>query len=100
MVERLPEEQARQGSKGRPVLYVLIASLVLIAVATVGLLTWNGATAPPDYASRSQNAARDTVRPDTTGSLGGKATPAPSEQGAPGATQPAHPTTGNDKPQP
>ena len=61
MAEQLPPEGARQGSRGKPVLYVLIASLVLLAVATVGLLAWNSANSPKDYPSQSQDAARKEI---------------------------------------
>lgn len=85
MQDRIPEKNARQGSRGKPVLYVLIASLVLLAVAITGLMTWQGANSPKDYASQSQDASRDTV----TGSVTGKAstTKAPDQTGtAPTAT--------------
>lgn len=35
-------EQARAGSWGKQVLYVLIASLVLLAIVWVGLEIWGG----------------------------------------------------------
>ncbi|SFK74937.1 hypothetical protein [Methylorubrum salsuginis] len=57
--------EARQGEKGKPVLYVLVASLVLLAIATVGLLSWNRAESPADYAGKSQESAREI----TTGSV-------------------------------
>lgn len=57
--------EARQGEKGKPVLYVLVASLLLLAVATVGLLSWNRAEAPADHAGKSQESAREL----TTGSV-------------------------------
>ncbi|AWN41682.1 hypothetical protein U8607_09005 [Methylobacterium durans] len=88
MAERLPEENARQGSRGKPVLYVLLASLVLLAIATVGLLTWNGANAPKDYASQSQDASRKEV----TGSVTGKSNaPASSNSGGVPTENPAYP---------
>ena len=59
------QTDARQGSKGKPVLYVLVASLVLLAVATVGLLSWNRAESPADHAGKSQESAREM----TTGSV-------------------------------
>lgn len=54
-------KQARQGEKGTPVLYVLIAAIILAAVAGAGVLTWQGSTSPPDHASQSQDAARQTA---------------------------------------
>lgn len=59
------QTDARQGAKGKPVLYVLVASLVLLAVATVGLLSWNRAETTSDYAGKSQESAREM----TTGSV-------------------------------
>lgn len=67
--------QARQGAKGKPVLYVLIGSLVLLAVYMVVLLTWSGTTAPPDHASQSQDAARATAANPSSGSSSPAGTP-------------------------
>jgi flagellar basal body-associated protein FliL len=64
--DKLPTDAARQGQRGRPVLVVLLASLAVLAVALVGLVTWQGATAPKDYASLSQDAARYTAVSPTT----------------------------------
>ncbi len=61
MVDNKPAVEARQGRRGQPVLYVLAASLALLAIALVGLLTWQGETAPKDYASLSQESARHVV---------------------------------------
>lgn len=68
MVERLTPEESRQGQRGKPVLWVLVGSLVLMAVAMVGLMTWNGANSPKDYASQSQDASRKEI----TGSVNGQ----------------------------
>lgn len=68
MVERLNPNESRQGERGKPMLWVLVGSLVLLAIATVGLLTWNGANSPKDYASQSQDASRKEV----TGSVNGQ----------------------------
>src|SRR4051794_11516460 len=88
MAERLPDQQARQGSRGKPVLYVLIASSVLLAVATVGLLAWNGAKAPKEYPSQSQDAARKEV----TGSVTGRSNePSSSNSSRVPAGNPAYP---------
>jgi hypothetical protein len=43
---------------GTPLLFAEIGSLALLAVAMVALLGWNGANAPKDYASQSQDALR------------------------------------------
>lgn len=67
MTEKTSPQQARQGAPGKPALYVLIASLALMAVYMVGLLTWSGSTAPPDPASQSQAASRAEVTGSTSG---------------------------------
>ena len=89
---------ARQGAKGRPVLYVLLGSLALLAIAMVGLMTWNGANAPKDYASQSQDASRQQITgsPSGTGGVsssnsagvpaGNPAYPVPAEPKATGST--------------
>jgi flagellar basal body-associated protein FliL len=93
MVEKLNQQESRQGERGKPVLWVLVASLVLLAIATVGLLTWNGSNSPKDYASQSQDASRREV----TGSVNGQSSGAsPSNSaGVPGGNpsypQPAQP---------
>jgi flagellar basal body-associated protein FliL len=92
MAERLNQQESRQGERGKPVLWVLVASLVLLAIATVGLLTWNGATSPKDYPSQSQDASRREV----TGSVNGSSTPSNSNStavpgGNPSYPQPAQP---------
>lgn len=86
--ERIPETNARQGSKGKPMLYVLGGSLLLLAVAIAGLMTWQGANSPPDYASKSQDASRQEVTGSVTGS-GNK--PASSNTGNVPAGNPAYP---------
>ncbi len=87
--ERVPEQDARQGSRGKPVLYVLGASLILLAIAITGLMTWQGANSPPDNASRSQGASREQV----TGSVTGSTDKAPAaNNGNVPAGNPAYPT--------
>lgn len=93
MQENLNQKDARQGERGRPVLWVLVASLALLAVATVALLTWNGAKSPNDYASQSQDAARR----EATGSIGGSTTaPSPANPANPPPAQPS--ASGDSKP--
>lgn len=74
-------------------LWVLVASLVLLAIATVGLLTWNGANSPKDYASQSQDASRKEVTGSVTGQPGGASST--NSTGVPGGNpsypQPAQP---------
>ena len=89
--------EARQGAKGRPVLYVLLGSLALLAVAMVALLGWNGANAPKDYASQSQDASRQQITGSANGvssansggvPAGNPAYPAPAEPKSTGSTAP------------
>lgn len=87
MVEKLNPQESRQGERGKPVLWVLVASLVLLAIATVGLLTWNGANAPKDYASQSQDASRREV----TGSVNGQTSPSTSNSTAVPGGNPSYP---------
>lgn len=61
MVERHTAQESRQGRRGRPVLVVLLVSVGLMIAALAGLMIWQGETAPPDYASQSQAAARTAV---------------------------------------
>jgi flagellar basal body-associated protein FliL len=93
MAEKLNQQESRQGERGKPVLWVLVASLVLLAIATVGLLTWNSANSPKDYASQSQDASRREVTGSVNGQSGG-ATPSNSSAvpgGNPSYPQPASP---------
>jgi len=86
MADKLQGQDARQGKRGKPVLYVLIASMVLLAIAITGLMTWQGANSPKDYASQSQDASRKEV----TGSVNGAATAPSSNPSNPNApTQPS-----------
>ncbi|MCG7393611.1 hypothetical protein MHY87_11900 [Microvirga sp. ACRRW] len=93
MVQQVPDDRARQGPSGRPVLGVLIGSLLLLAVAVGGYLIWVGSTSPDDPGT-------DAARSATTGSTSGSsanptdrtspanpAYPAPDAQ--PSANQPA-----------
>ena len=87
MVEKLTPQEGRQGERGKPVLWVLIGSLVLLAVATVGLLTWNGANSPKDYASQSQDASRKEI----TGSVNGTSNTSTSNSTAVPGGNPSYP---------
>ena len=61
------ESQARQGGKGRPVLYVLVASLVLLGIYMVGLMTWSTSTSQSNVSNQSTDAMRETTTGSTTG---------------------------------
>lgn len=57
--------RTRQGPKGRPVLMILIGSLVLLGIYMVSLLAWSGSTSPD---SASQSASREAVTGSNSGS--------------------------------
>jgi hypothetical protein len=99
--ERVPEQSARQGKRGKPVLYVLLASLALLGVAIAGLMTWQGANSPKDRPTLSQDASRQEVTGSVTGSTNttssansgnvpaaNPAYPSPAQQNANGGTNP------------
>ena len=46
MAKIVADQRARQGGTGRPVLAVLAASVVLLGIVMVGLMTWIGKTSP------------------------------------------------------
>lgn len=48
MTEVVSDKRARQAGPGRPVLYVLVASLLLVGVYLVSLLGWSSSTTPPN----------------------------------------------------
>ena len=80
------DNQARQGSSGRPVLIVLLGSLFLLGVALTGYMFWSSSTSPD---SASQNASRTAV----TGSPTGRSNPSdrtlPQNPAYPAPTQPS-----------
>ncbi len=65
MRQIIPDDRARQGASGRPVLGVLIGSLLLLGVAVAGYLVWAGASSPDDA---SQEASRQNVTGTPSGS--------------------------------
>ena len=88
MAEQLSGQDGRQGKRGKPVLYVLIASVALMLMAFAGLMVWQGASSPPDYASQSQSNSRKQI----TGSEGGKADgPSSASSGGVPGGNPAYP---------
>jgi hypothetical protein len=64
MAKIVRDDRARQGPKGRPVLMVLIGSLLLLGLYMGAMLIWSGSTSP-DHPS--QEASREA----TTGSPSG-----------------------------
>lgn len=86
MAKVLADQRARQGGPGRPVLYVLIASFVLLAIYMVTLLGWSGATSPT---SPQQSSSQQSTNPGAS-SRSTSSVPA----GNPAYPVPAAPTTG------
>ncbi len=85
MAEKLSGSEARQGSRGKPAFYVLLASMVMLFFATIGLMLWNGAEAPKTYNEKSQASVPKTA----TGGQSNSASSA-NTSGVP-ATNPAYP---------
>jgi len=78
------DSRARQGSRGKPVLMVLIGSMVLLAVALTTYMLWAGAESP-------DSASQDASRQSTTGSQTGSGNP--SDRVSP--ANPAYPAPGS-----
>ncbi|AYO84321.1 MULTISPECIES: lipase chaperone [Methylobacterium] len=88
MAEQLSGQDGRQGKRGRPALYVLVASVGLMVAALAGLMMWQGASSPPDYASQSQAASRKQVTGSESGTGGATS---PSNSSAVPGGNPAYP---------
>lgn len=84
MEKIVTDDRARQAPKGKPVLMVLVGSMVLLAVALTTYLMWTGSKTPD---SASQNASRQA----TTGSPSGSTNP--SDRVSP--ANPAYPAPGS-----
>lgn len=67
MSDHISGQDGRQGKRGRPALYVLIVSVGLMLASLAGLMIWQGASAPPEYASQSQAASRKQITGSETG---------------------------------
>lgn len=65
MAQQIPDDRTRQGGSGRPVLGVLLGSLLLIVVAVAGYMMWAASTSPDDPGT---DAARSATTGSTTGS--------------------------------
>ena len=85
MAQQVPDDRARQGAPGRPVLGVLLASLLLLGVAVAGYLVWVGSTSPDDPGT-------DAARSATTGSTTGSSNANPTNRVSP--ANPAYPAPG------
>ena len=65
MTKVLDDDRARQAKPGRPVLYVLIASLLLAGVYLATMVGWSGVTSPPASQPASPTAPAGTAQPAT-----------------------------------
>jgi len=65
MAKVVPDQRARQGGQGRPVVMVLAGSLVLLGIALVALMGWFGSTTPQNP---SQAAAQQAAGPSASSS--------------------------------
>jgi len=88
VAEQLSGQDGRQGKRGRPALYVLIVSVGLMLAALAGLMMWQGASSPPDYASQSQGASRQQIMGTESGQ--GSATSPSNSTAVPGGN-PSYP---------
>ncbi len=86
----VPDERARQGGKGRPVLIVLAASMVLLGLYMVSLMVWTGSTSPD---APSQDASRQIT---TGGASSSNTSKVPTAN--PAYPAPATGTSGTAKP--
>jgi hypothetical protein len=85
MAQQIPDDRARQGASGRPVLGVLIGALLLVAIAGTGYVIWAGANSPDDPGT-------DAARANVTGSTTGSSNPDPTNRTSP--ANPAYPAPG------
>jgi hypothetical protein len=88
MTKIVTDNRARQGGKGRPVLMVLLGSLLLLGVSLIGLMTWMGGE--PRGSSPSTDAARSTASSGPSGSSSNPSDRTPSAN--PAYPAPADPT--------
>jgi hypothetical protein len=59
----IPDERARQGPQGRPILLVLVASFILVGLYLVALMIWAGSESPTHP---TQDASRQAVSPSAS----------------------------------
>ena len=85
MAQLIPDDRARQGGSGRPVLGVLIGALLLLGVAISGYMLWVGSSSPDDPGT-------DAARSATTGSTTGSSNANPTNRIEP--SNPAYPAPG------
>jgi flagellar basal body-associated protein FliL len=84
MAPKVIDDRARQAAKGRPVLIVLVASLVLVGIFVAGMMVWSGS-------SSRDIAGRPAEREATTGSVTGSGRASSSNTSGTPAANPAYP---------
>jgi flagellar basal body-associated protein FliL len=82
MAQLIPDDRARQGGSGRPVLGVLVGALLLLAVSVAGYMMWAASSSPDDPGT-------DAARANTTGSTTGSSNSNPTNRISP--ANPAYP---------
>ena len=85
MAQLIPDDRARQGASGRPVLGVLIGALLLLVVAVGGYMMWAASSSPDDPGT-------DNARANVTGSTTGSSNANPTNRISP--ANPAYPAPG------
>ena len=92
MTQIVPDDRVRQGPKGRPVLMVLIAAIVLVGIYLVSMMVWSVSETPD---SPAQEASREATTGSSSGSSvnptsqvppANPAYPVPTDSGATGST--------------
>jgi len=93
MTRIVPDDRARQGPPGRPVLGVLIGGLVLCAILLGGYFIWASRTVPDDPGQAASRAAitgspsGSSANPTDRTSPANPAYPAPTDPSATGTTK-------------
>ena len=71
MTKVVDDDRARQAKPGRPVLYVLVASLLLAGIYLVSMMGWSGVTSPDTPPPQTQTQpANPSASSGTSGSPG------------------------------
>ena len=81
MAKTLVDNRARQGPRGRKVLYVLVGGLLLAAIYLGSMLMWSGSqtpTSPSQAASQAQNSGGTASSKSSSVPAGNPAYPSPS----------------------
>lgn len=80
MARTVIDDRARQGPRGKAILYVLVASLVLAGIYLAGFLMWSGSqtpTSPSQAASQATTSGAASSSSTSAVPAGNPAYPAP-----------------------